>query len=66
MTRIKREGSSLHGDIRLFAGTASPDLAKEIADYLHISINTVKSHLSTIYRILDVTKRTELKERLNL
>jgi DNA-binding CsgD family transcriptional regulator len=39
---------------------------KEIADYLHISINTVKSHLSTIYRILDVTKRTELKERLNL
>ena len=38
---------------------------KEIADFFHISINTVKSHLSTIYRILDVTKRTELKERLN-
>lgn len=38
---------------------------KEIADYLHISINTVKAHLSTIYQKLGVTKRTELKDCLN-
>lgn len=38
---------------------------KEIADYLHISINTVKAHLSIIYQKLGVTKRTELRECLN-
>lgn len=38
---------------------------KAIADYLHISINTVKSHLSTIYQKLDITKRTDLKELLH-
>lgn len=38
---------------------------KEIADYFHISINTVKAHLSIIYQKLGVTKRTELKECLN-
>lgn len=38
---------------------------REIANYLHISINTVKSHLSTIYQKLGVTKRTELKDCLN-
>jgi DNA-binding CsgD family transcriptional regulator len=38
---------------------------KEIADYFHISINTVKAHLSIIYQKLGVTKRTELRECLN-
>jgi len=39
---------------------------KEIADYFHISINTVKAHLSIILsRKLGVTKRTELRECLN-
>jgi DNA-binding CsgD family transcriptional regulator len=38
---------------------------QEIADYLHISINTVKAHLSTIYQKLCITKRSELKKCLN-
>jgi len=38
---------------------------KGIADYLHISINTVKAHLSIVYQKLGVTKRTELKDCLN-
>ena len=44
MTKIKREGSSLYGDIRLFAGTASPELAKEIADYLGLELCGVDIH----------------------
>ena len=38
---------------------------QEIADYLHISINTVKAHLSAIYQKLCITKRSELKKCLN-
>lgn len=38
---------------------------QEIADYLHISINTVKAHLSTIFQKVGVSKRSELKEFLN-
>jgi DNA-binding CsgD family transcriptional regulator len=37
---------------------------QEIADYLHISINTVKAHLSTIFQKLGITKRSELKKYL--
>ena len=32
--RVGRESSNIYGDIKLFAGTASPDVAKDIADYL--------------------------------
>ncbi len=39
---------------------------QEIADYMHISINTVKLHLSTIYQKVGVTSRKALKEHLNL
>lgn len=38
---------------------------QEIADYLHISANTVKFHLSCIYQKVDVTNRRELKNYLN-
>lgn len=38
---------------------------QEIADYMHISINTVKLHLSIIYQKVGVTSRKALKEHLN-
>ena len=38
---------------------------QEIADYLHISINTVKFHLSNIYQKVEVTNRKELENYLN-
>ena len=33
--------------------------AGEIADELHVSVNTVKAHLRSIYRKLDVSRRRE-------
>ena len=38
---------------------------QEIADYLHISINTVKFHLTGIFRKVGVNNRKELKKYLN-
>lgn len=38
---------------------------QEIADYMHISINTVKLHLSTIYQKVGVTSRKALRKHLN-
>ena len=38
---------------------------QEIADYLHISINTVKFHLSNIYQKVEVTNRKDLENHLN-
>ena len=38
---------------------------REIADYLHISINTVKFHLSNIYQKVEVTNRKDLETHLN-
>ena len=37
----------------------------EIAEYLHISDNTVKFHLSNIYQKVGVTNRRDLKNHLN-
>ena len=37
----------------------------EIADYLHISVNTVKAHLSSIYQKVGVHNRRELERFLN-
>lgn len=39
---------------------------KEIADYMHISVNTVKLHLSTIYQKVGVTSRKALRKHLNM
>lgn len=36
-----------------------------IADYLHISINTVKFHLSNIYQKVGVSSRSELEQYMN-
>ena len=38
---------------------------KEIAEYLSISINSVKTYLATIYQKIGVTKRSELKYHVN-
>lgn len=38
---------------------------QEIADYFSISVNTVKARLSTIYRKIGITKRSELQKHLN-
>ena len=38
---------------------------QEIAEYLHISANTVKAHLSVIYQKVEVTNRKELERFLN-
>lgn len=38
---------------------------QEIADYLHISVNTVKSRLSGIYQKVEVSNRKELENYLN-
>ena len=37
---------------------------QEIADYLNISINTVKAYLSIVYQKVGITKRSELKNYL--
>jgi len=39
---------------------------KEIAIDLHLSENTVKMHISSLYRLLDVSNRDELKARLKI
>ena len=36
---------------------------REIGDELYVSLNTVKSHLKTIYRKLDVERRDEAVRR---
>lgn len=38
---------------------------QEIADYMHISINTVKYHISGIYQKVGVSSRKELEQYLN-
>ncbi len=38
---------------------------QEIAEYLHISVNTVKAHLSSIYLKVEVTNRRDLGRFLN-
>ena len=38
---------------------------QEIADNMHISINTVKFHLSNIYQKVEVSNRKELENYLN-
>ena len=37
---------------------------QEIADYMHISINTVKFHISSIYQKVGVSSRKELEQYL--
>jgi LuxR family maltose regulon positive regulatory protein len=37
--------------------------ASEIAGELHVSVNTVKAHLRSIYRKLDVSRRREAVTR---
>lgn len=44
MTVVRSHCNSLYGDIRLFAGTASPDLAQEIANYLGVELCGVDIH----------------------
>lgn len=38
---------------------------KEIADYLSISVNSVKAYLATIYQKIGITKRSELRDYVN-
>ena len=39
---------------------------QEIASDLHIAPSTVRTHLATIYRKLEVSSKVELASRLNL
>ena len=38
---------------------------KEIADYMSISVNSVKAYLTTIYQKIGITKRSDLKFYVN-
>ena len=38
---------------------------KEIADYMYISVASVKTYLATIYQKIGITKRTDLKYYVN-
>ena len=38
---------------------------KEIADYMSISVNSVKAYLATIYQKIGITKRSDLKFYVN-
>ena len=52
--------------VGIFAMMAARDKSNlEIAEYLHISVNTVKFHLSNIYQKVGVTNRRDLKNHLN-
>ena len=37
--RKSREASSMYGEIKLFAGTASPELAAAVANYLNLPLS---------------------------
>ena len=39
-------------------------LNKEVADTLHISINTLKSHIKSIYKKLEVSNKVEMINKL--
>ncbi len=39
MSHVLNQNSGMYGDIKLFAGTAIPEVAQGIADYLHVPIS---------------------------
>ena len=50
-----------HGKkIKIFTGNSHPELAKEIADLLGISLNTVKDHVKKAYAFLREELRREV------
>lgn len=49
-------------ETKIIASLSNGSLYKEIASDHNISINTVKKHLKSIYRKLNVNKRTQATE----
>ena len=71
--KIKRIVSHLPEGVRLsprqmdiLEGIIDGKSRKEIAVDLHLSENTVKMHISSLYRLLDVSSRDELHALLKL
>jgi DNA-binding CsgD family transcriptional regulator len=70
LEEVRGTATRLSGAVRLSSrereivrSLASGRTAGEIADDLFISVNTVKSHLKSAYRKLDVTTRNEAVKR---
>lgn len=52
-----------HRELDVLAEVARGHSNQEVADQLHVSLNTVKTHLQSIYGKLNVKRRTQAIER---
>lgn len=59
ITYFISEFNLTHKEVEIFEGIALGKLNKEIANEMHISINTVKFHIRNIYEKLEVKSRKE-------
>ena len=48
MTGHHRDATNLYGEIRLYGGTSTPDLAQEISDYLQTPLGGRDKHVKAL------------------